>query len=459
MINKELSSFRDPSGYIYYKDNKVIRNVNKIYFKEYEHLMNSGLYNELIKNKYLIEHKEIKNTNDEILLEVKKIPYISYPYEWTFEQLKEAALLTLKINEIAMNYGMILKDASNYNIQFVGCQAIFIDTLSFMFYKENSPWGAYGQYTKHFIAPLVLMKYVDVKMNSLLENYIDGIPLDLCSNILKNRGGMISKIHIKLQNKSIQKHNSDGCKELKKITIKKQAIINMFKMIERQLSNLKLKKYDTEWMDYYNHSNYDKKAFQKKKDIIINFCKNIKLNSDDIIFDLGANDGKFSKLVNEELDKYTVAFDNDSNAVEKNYLENKTNNNILPLIMDFTNPSSGIGFANSERKSFIERGNASLTLVLAFIHHLIISNNLSFEMIAEFLSKITKYLIIEFVPKEDSQVQLLLKTRKDKFYFYDINNFKQIFSIYFNIIQEKEIANTERVLFLMEVKNEKTLTK
>ena len=161
MKNKELSSFRDPSGYIYYENNKVMRKVNKIYFKEYDHLMNSGLYDELIKKGLLIEHKEIKRTSDEIILEVNKIPYISYPYEWTFEELKEASLVTLEINKIAMNYGMILKDASNYNIQFIGCKAVFIDTLSFMFYEENSPWGAYGQFSRHFIAPLVLMKNVE----------------------------------------------------------------------------------------------------------------------------------------------------------------------------------------------------------------------------------------------------------------------------------------------------------
>ena len=450
MKNKELSSFRDPSGYIYYENNKVMRKVNKIYFKEYDHLMNSGLYDELIKKGLLIEHKEIKRTSDEIILEVNKIPYISYPYEWTFEELKEASIVTLEINKIAMNYGMILKDASNYNIQFIGCKAVFIDTLSFMFYEENSPWGAYGQFSRHFIAPLVLMKNVDVRMNTLLKNYIDGIPLDLCTSILKNRGGLIGKLHIKLQNKSIQKHNTDGSGEVKKITIKKQSIINMFIMIENQIKGLKLKKYNTEWMDYYDHSNYNDESFLNKENIIKKFCGELKLKEEDIIFDLGANDGRFSELVEKELNKYVVAFDIDSNAVESNYLKN--NSNILPLVMDFTNPSSGIGFSNSERKSFIERGNASLVLVLAFIHHLVISNNLSFEMVADFLSSITKYLIIEFVPKEDSQVKVLLKTRNDIFDFYDIDNFKKEFSKYFKIINEEKIGNSERTLFLMEVK-------
>lgn len=459
MKNKEPSSFRDPSGYIYYEDNKVIRKINPIYFKEYNHLINSGLYDELVNNNLLIRHKEIKKSKEEILLEVEKIPYISYPYEWTFEELKEAALLTLKINKIALKYGMILKDASSYNIEFIGCKPIFIDTLSFMFYEENSPWGAYGQFTRHFIAPLVLMKYVDVRMNTLLKNNIDGIPLDLCSNILKNRGGIISKIHIKLQNKSIKKHNNDGKKEVIKINISKKSIINMLDMINNQLSNLKLKEHKTEWMNYYDMSNYNEKAFNSKENIIKEFCKIIKSNDNDISFDLGSNDGRFSSLIEKELNNYVVSFDIDNNAVEYNYLKNKNNDKILPLIMDFTNPSSGIGFSNIERKSFMDRGNANLTLVLAFIHHLVISNNLSFEMIADFLSKITKYLIIEFVPKEDSQVKLLLKTRNDIFNFYKIDTFKDEFSKYFNIILEEKIDNSKRTLFLMETKNEKSLNK
>lgn len=458
MKSKELSSFRDPSGYIYYENNKVIRRINPIYFKEYNHLMNSGLYKELVDNELLIEHKEIKNNDKEILLEVQKVPYISYPYEWTFEELKDAALLTIKINKIALKYGMILKDATSYNVTFIGNKPIFIDTLSFMFYEENSPWGAYGQYTRHFIAPLVLMKCVDVRLNTLLKNYIDGIPLDLCSNLLKNRGGLISKIHIKLQNKSIIKHNNDGKKEVNKITISKKSIINMLDMISNQISNLKLKKYKTEWMNYYDVSNYDNEAFKNKEELIKKYCKKINTKDNNLSFDLGSNDGRFSKLIEKELNTYVVSFDIDSNAVEYNYLNN-SNNNILPLVMDFTNPSSAIGFSNSERKSFMDRGNANLTLVLAFIHHLVISNNLSFEMVADFLSNITNYLIIEFVPKEDSQVELLLKTRNDIFKFYNIDNFKKEFSNYFNIISEDKINNSKRTLFLMEVKNERSFNK
>ena len=169
--SKEISSFRDPSGYIYYENNKVLRHINTCYFSVYEKFMSSGLYEELLNEGLIVSHKEVIKNEKEIVLEVEKIPYVSYPYEWTFDQLKDAALLTLKINKIAMKYGMILKDSSAYNVQFLNGKPIFIDTLSFMIYEDNTPWGAYGQFSRHFIAPLVLMKYKDVRLNSLLENY------------------------------------------------------------------------------------------------------------------------------------------------------------------------------------------------------------------------------------------------------------------------------------------------
>ena len=174
--NKETSSFRDPSGYIYYENNTVYRKINKHYFDKYDYLMTSGLYDELIKQNLLIEHEEVKRTDEYIIIKPVQLPFISYPYEWCFEQIKDASITTLKIQNISLKYNMTLKDATAYNIQFYQGKPIFIDTLSFDFYKEGEPWGAYVQFTRHFMAPLLLTTYVDENLNCLLRNYIDGIP-------------------------------------------------------------------------------------------------------------------------------------------------------------------------------------------------------------------------------------------------------------------------------------------
>jgi len=448
---REISSFRDPAGYIYYEDNKVIRRVNKEYFKQYEHLMTSGLYDELVEKGYLIKHREIDGNKEYKLLEVEKVPFISYPYEWCYDEVKDAAILTLNIQEIALKYNMILKDASSYNVQFIGGKAIFIDTLSFDFYEEGMPWGAYGQFVRHFMAPLLLNTYVDERCSSLLRNYIDGFPLDLVNNLLKNRGGFTARMHIKWHNKSIDKNNdvSDG---VKKVNISKISIINMNQMMLRQISKLRRKVTDTEWDNYYNVTNYDEVSDKCKIKLVKEYLEEIDFNNESLVYDLGANDGKYSRIANERCQN-VVSFDIDTNCVNRNYLieRDKERSGILPLLLDINNPSGGIGFGCTERKSINDRGRVDCLMALALIHHIVISNNVPFESVARWFIKLSKYLIIEFVPKEDKQVLKLLKTRRDIFSEYDQESFERIFSKYYKIVKKDNIKNSKRVLYLMQV--------
>lgn len=446
-INRELSSFRDPSGYVYYDNQKVYRRVNKVYFKEYDYFIKSGLYDELKNNGYIVGLKEVNRTSNYIDLEVDTIPFISYPYEWSFDEYKDAAILTLSIEEIALKYDMTLKDATSYNVQFLDGKPIFIDILSFIFYKDGDPWGAYGQFVRHFICPIVLMSSVDIHLNSLMRNYIDGIPLDVCSNILGHRGGFFAYQHIKLHNKTIIKNDNNT--DVRKVYIKKISLLNMIFMMKNGISNLKIKDTITEWDNYYNNTNYDSEAFKSKSSIVDKFLKYINLNKNDIIWDLGANDGKYSIIAS----KYSnvIAFDIDVNAVNRNYLNNKNgNNNILPLVLDLFNPSPSIGFDLKERKSINERGGARCIMALALIHHLSISNNTSFSMIALSFSKLSKYLIIEFVPKNDSKVKRLLSTREDIFSNYNEEEFEKSFEKYYKIVKKEKVKDSFRVIYLME---------
>lgn len=449
--NRELSSFRDPAGYIYYENNNVIRRVNKEYFPQYEHLMTSGLYEELVKNGYLINHEEIEKKQDYLLLKVKKVPFISYPYEWCYDELKDAALLTLKIQEIALKYNMILKDASAYNIQFLNGQAIFIDTLSFDFYEEGMPWGAYGQFVRHFMAPMLLNTYVDERCSNLLKNYIDGFPIDLVNNLLKNRGGFTAKMHIKWHSQSIDKNNNNA-KAMKKMNISKTSIINMNSMMQRQINKLHRKNTNTEWDNYYQVTNYCESSDNSKVKLVKEFLSKISFNKDSLLYDLGSNDGKYSRIAQEYCSNI-ISFDIDNNCVNRNYLngKNEENSHILPLILDLNNPSSAIGFGCEERKSINERGPATCVMALALIHHIVISNNVPFSSAANWLTKLGQYLIIEFVPKEDSQVEKLLKTRRDIFDEYNQKKFEEIFSQYYKIIQKEHIKNSQRILYLLQV--------
>lgn len=449
MKNKEYASFRDPAGYIYYENGKVYRKINKCYFDKYEYLMQSGLYKELVDRGYLISHKEVRKSDEYIIIEVEKVPFISYPYEWCFEELKDAALLTLNIQRLALKYNMVLKDASSYNIQFLNGKAIFIDTLSFDFYKEDSPWGAYGQFCRHFIGPLLLMRYVDENSNCLLRNYIDGIPVEFANNILKGRGGFVARQHIKWHSKAIIKNN-DKVSNVKEMKVSKNNVINIVEMMIRQINKLKRKKVLTEWDKYYDNTNYSEVSDNSKIKLVKSYLKEIKFNNSDVLFDLGANDGKYSRMA-AEMGFNVISFDIDINAVNRNYNMVKENDEvrILPLRLDLTNPSPAIGFGCSERGSLNDRASVKCVMALALIHHICISNNVPFDKVAEWFSKLGEYLIIEFVPKDDSQIEKMLKTRDDIFDSYDKKNFEGCFSKYFDILKKNNISKSKRVIYLM----------
>ena len=160
MTNTERhpASFRDPSGFVFKKNNEIFRKINPIYFRQYDRFMKSGLYEELSHKKLIIDHNEDYRNDKEIIIKPRHIDFISYPCEWSFEQLRDAALLTLNIQKIALKYDFLLKDATAYNVTFHNGRPCFIDTLSFDFYKNGAPWNAYGQFISHFLSPLLLSK-------------------------------------------------------------------------------------------------------------------------------------------------------------------------------------------------------------------------------------------------------------------------------------------------------------
>lgn len=444
---KDKGSFRDPNGQIYYENGKVLREIGFKYRNDYDMLMKSGLYKELTSREMLVKHKEVGG-NKQIfkIIEPELIPFISYPYEWCFSQLKVTALLTLSIQKVAMEFGMSLKDASSYNVQFVGTKPVFIDTLSFEKYKEDEGWVAYRQFCRHFLAPLALMAMADGSLGKILANYLDGVPLELAEQLLpfKSRLNFGTLSHIHLNAKS-QKMN---IKNDKKYKISKQQLTNILTSLEMTIDKFELKKKETEWGDYYGNTNYSMQAFASKKTLVEKYLKKSQAKS---MLDLGANTGEFS-VIGAGMGIYTLSTDYDWMAVEKNYLGQKDNSKLLPLIIDITNPSSAIGWANEERKSFWQRAKVDVVLALALIHHLAIANNLPFENIAEMLSKISKFLIIEFVPKDDSKVKILLSTREDIFDRYSEEEFEKVFGKYFEILETDKVVGSKRIIYFMKKK-------
>lgn len=449
----EAASFRDPSGFVFRHNGEIYRQVNLQYKENYDLLMDTGLYERLADEGLLIAHAEVAHPcpasgNVYKVLKPQFIPFISYPYEWSFGQLKAAALLTLQVQQIALTFGMSLKDASAYNIQFLEGQPVFIDTLSFEKLDAGKPWVAYGQFCRHFLAPLALIHYKDIRLGQLLKIHLDGIPLDLASTLLPWQSWFRFSVlsHIHLHAKSQQKYARQTT-AARNLQVKPEAIKHLVAHLETAVKGLGYNPQGTEWADYYTDTNYTTSGFTHKKRLIRLLTKQV---NPQVVWDLGANTGEFSQLAAEKAG-LVIAFDSDPAAVEKHYRENRLPN-VLPLLLDLTNPSPALGWENTERAGLQERGPADMVLALALIHHLAISNNLPLSRIAGFFRKVCRTLLIEFVPKSDSQVQRLLASRPDIFPDYNQAAFEAIFGTVFIIEAVYPISESERVLYLMRAK-------
>ncbi len=452
-MNKVSGSFRDPSGFLFEDSGSLLRQVNRSYRNEYDLLVGSGLYEVLKKKGMLIPHRELDGhagLTDEAykIIQPERIPFISYPYEWSFTQLQDAALMTLNIQKIALDHGMSLKDASAYNIQFHNGKPVFIDSLSFERYEEGRPWVAYGQFCRHFLAPLALMSYSDVRLSRLLQIHLDGLPLDMVSAMLpwRTRFSFSLLIHIHLHAASQKKYkNKPGA--AKKASISKNRLHSLIVGLKLAAERLRIRGQHTEWANYYTFTNYSDASFNHKKKILSSMLKN---SEPDVVWDLGANTGIFSQIA-ADMGARCIAFDIDPLAVDAGYRfikKNKTSN-LLPLVIDLTNPSPGIGWNHNERMSLKHRNLPDTVLALALIHHLAISDNIPLEMIARFMHDICSNLIIEFVPKSDSQVQKLLASRKDVFPEYHEEGFRKAFEKYFEILEVVRVDESDRILFRM----------
>lgn len=446
-------SFRDPSGSVFLDAGRVFRNINYYYKNNFDLLISSGLHQSLVQSKLLIPHRTLPpppgNSGVYKILQPDIIPFISYPFEWCFSQLKDAALLTLAINLQSLKHGMVLKDASAYNVQFLNAKPIFIDTLSFDRYHEGEPWIAYQQFCRHFLAPLLLASYLDPRLIWLSRNFIDGIPLDLVSKVLPLKSYLSFSVLSHLHFHSKVQSSMDAKLAKRKVPhLPKNSLLSLLTSLVDFISSLKLGTEKSEWADYYSANNYTPSSFKDKQRIIHGFISGV--SGVHSVWDLGSNTGLFTRALGLH-SANIVNMDYDILATEKDYREVSEQRlpHILPLCIDLTNPSPAIGWANEERASLVSRGPCDLALALALIHHLAITNNLPFSKIAQFLNKICHNLIIEFVPKNDSQVVAMLQNREDIFDNYTQEKFETEFSKYFSVKQRVRIQNSERFMYLM----------
>jgi 2-polyprenyl-3-methyl-5-hydroxy-6-metoxy-1,4-benzoquinol methylase len=447
------ASYRDPDGYIFWYNNEIYRQINKSYKDNYQLLLDSNLYKHLSGKKWLVGHEQVNenftgSADWFLTLKPRQIPFISYPYEWSFDMLKDAALLTLDINKEAIEYGMILKDATPFNIQFMGAAPLFIDTLSFEKYNDALPWKAYKQFCECFLFPLMLSKYKRLEGQKLLSIYPDGLPVDMVASLLpfSSKWNINVWLHVYLQ-RNIRQRTSQATGTLGAAgSFSKKKMLNLLNGLYEYIKTLSFRNKQT-WDDYYTATIRGDGYLEEKEQIVRKFISGLKLET---VLDIGTNDGKFAEIVSDNA-AFVLATDITSNCINQLYLKqkNKPLGNVLPLAIDIANPTPAIGFCNKERQSFLQRLDAEMVMALAVIHHLHFSNNVSLQKQADFFATIVKkYLLIEFVPAEDEKVKIITGRKQAGEHLYEIDLFESLFSEKF-IIERKVALTNGRVLYLM----------
>jgi len=456
-IEIEAGSFRDPAGTIFYHKNKVYRVLNDEGKKRFEFLKKNELLKNLVSKKLVISSNQInpqilefKEFFNKQILEHDKIDYISYPYEWSFQQLKDAAIHHLDLHLHLLNNNATLIDGSAFNIQFIGHKPIFIDILSIKEYEEGEYWKAHKQFCENFLNPLILKSKKNIDFNNWFRGNLEGITTKDLNSALSFTDKISYNIFVQvvllnyLENKTI-KDNKINISKVNKTKFPKKSYISILKNIKILITNLKVKKDKTIWSDYSKNNTYKIEEENNKKNIVEEFSKKFKF---DTLADLGCNDGVYSQICLKNGCKHVVGFDYDLNAISNAFKSSKKNNlNFLPLYFDASNPSPNLGWLQSERKGFLQRAKFSGMLSLAFEHHLAIAKNIPLDQVIEFLTNIAPRGLIEFVPKDDYTIKKMLSLKGDIFKDYTEDNFKNILSRTSKIESEKMVSTSGRKIF------------
>ncbi len=448
-------SFRDPAGFVFQRGGTFFRQVNRSYEATFATLMDSGLYATLVEQGLLVRHETadlgLAPEPDAVaVVKPEQLGFVSYPFEWSFSQLKASALTTLRVQRMALECGLSLKDASAYNIQLHHGRPTLIDTLSFEPYEPGLPWVGYRQFCQHFLAPLALMAYRDVRLGTLLQGHLDGLPLDLAVRLLpwrtRLRPGLL--MHLHLHSRAQARHSdSTQSRDSLKGRMSRRRLDALLESLESTIRRLMWNPGDTPWASYGDQSSYSDAGQADKERLVAEHLARVEADS---VWDLGGNVGIFSRIAAAN-DIPVVSIDSDPGAIDLNYrqMAESDERHLFPIVADLTSPSPALGWANREVQSLMERGPAGLVMALALVHHLAIGNNTRFERLAQFFASLGRILLIEFVPPDDPMVVRLLAMRNHTFPWYTQAEFEVAFSRFFRIERTDSVADSQRRLYLM----------
>ncbi|MBK8293972.1 MAG: methyltransferase [Solirubrobacterales bacterium] len=445
-------------------DDAILRALSPEGAGDWDALAASPLLETLVNKGELIPTKEVDvsvlngstdllPTGVERVLEHERVPFVSYPYEWTFTQLQDAALLQLELGIAAVDEGLMLKDATPYNVQFRGSSPVFIDVGSFEKIPEGLPWVGYRQFCMLYLYPLLFQAHKDIPFHPWMRGSIDGIqPIDAIKvfslrDRLRKGVFLHTSLHARLDRRANKSGPGSAEANKNKRTVKPEAVKAHMDSMRRLVAKLKWKAGETSWSGYRASNTYSDDDDRRKQEFVAEVAAE---KSPTLTWDMGCNDGAYSRIAAESSER-VVAFDFDHATVDALYrsLKVEGNTKILPLVGNLADPSPGLGWRGLERRTLSDRGAPDLMLALALIHHVSISANIPIAEFFEWVKDLGSTLLIEFPKRTDPMVRALLANKQEGANLdYDLDNFEAEMKKRFQIEKREELPSGDRVLYL-----------
>ena len=425
---------------VYSPDGEVLRELSSRGREDWEALENARFFRRALEDGRIVATEEIEPG----LLRHERLPFVSYPYEWPFEMLRDAALLQLGLLDEALAEGFVLKDGSPYNVQWRGSEPVFVDVGSFERLREGEPWAGYRQFCTLFLYPLMLQAYRGIPPQAWLRGSLEGIePSEARALLPRFRRGVLT--HVVLHDRLEAKHadrERDVRSELKAAGFKKELIQANVRRLRKLVERLSPKRGRSEWAGYRDAAPYSDEDAARKERFVAGS------GPAGFVWDLGANDGRFSRAVGAE---HVLAVDGDERVAGELYtaLRAESSKTILPLVVDLADPSPDRGWRGLERRRLEERGRPDLVLALALVHHLAIGRNLPFAELVTWLRGLGSRLVIEFADRDDPMVTRLLAAKRSETHeSYGREAFELALAAGFEVERREELGSGTRTLYL-----------
>jgi hypothetical protein len=438
----DYGSFRDPASRVLWQGDRVLRALTPQGWADWQALSQSRLFKEWTAAGHLVETTPVDGPQPP-LLEHQRIPFWSYPYEWSFSMLADAARLQLELLTAALTEELTLKDATPYNIQFRGSRPVFIDIGSFRPYPAGEPWLGYGQFCRTFLYPLLVQAHAGVPFQPLLRASLDGISAPLARALLDGRKllnpGVLVDVALQARAEaSWQNRATDLREEIKQAGFSAEMISRNLTRLRKVVDRTRWEPPPSAWSEYAGCGHVaSQRQAQTEMVAAIAGQRNRQL-----VWDLGANDGHFARVAAPHAE-WVVAVDGDEVVIEHLYrsLRQEGPVNILPLVANLADLSPGWGWRGRERRSFEERARPDLVLMLAVIHHLVISANLPLGEVIDWLASLHCEVVFEWVPPSDPMARrLMLNKRPDEIHpDYDEESLRRLIDRYFEVRLDQPI--------------------